>query len=286
MPEGDTVRRTANRLHAALAGARVERAELRWGERDASPMLGSTTTEVVSRGKHLLHRTDTGWTLHTHLRMEGQWRIAAPGSPESAGRSRDVRALVATEAWTALGLRLGVVELLRTADEDTVVGHLGPDVLDPAFDAVGIAATLRSDARPLAEALLDQRVVAGIGTFWASEGLFVERLFPWRPANDVPAEDLARVLERIHRLMTVAVGHAIQSSTGIRRLGQNAYVHARSGRPCRRCGTTVRVAMVGTAPRERTIFSCPACQGGLAPTDDGRPQRPLGSGPRSGARRY
>lgn len=286
MPEGDTVRRTANRLHAALAGARLARAELRWGERDASPMLGATTTEVVSRGKHILHRTDNGWTLHSHLRMEGQWRIAASGSSESAGRAQDIRALVATDTWTALGRRLGVAELIRTADEGAVVGHLGPDVLDPAFDGAAVAASLADDGRSLAETLLDQRVVAGIGTFWASEGLFVERLFPWRPTADVPAEDLARVLERIHRLMTVAVGHAIQSSTGIRRLGQNAYVHARSGRPCRRCGTTVRVAMVGTAPRERTIFSCPACQGGLAPTDDGRPQRPLGSGPRSGARRY
>lgn len=286
MPEGDTVRRTANRLHAALAGARVERAELRWGERDASPMLGSTTTEVVSRGKHILHRTDNGWTLHSHLRMEGQWRIAASGSSESAGRAQDIRALVATDTRTALGRRLGVAELIRTADEGAVVGHLGPDVLDPAFDGAAVAASLADDGRSLAETLLDQRVVAGIGTFWASEGLFVERLFPWRPTADVPAEDLARLLDRIHRLMTAAVGHALQTSTGIRRPGQNAYVHARSGRPCRRCGTTVRVAMVGAAPRERTIFSCPACQGGLAPTDDGRPQRPLGSGPSSGARRY
>ena len=75
-----------------------------------------------------------------------------------------------------------------------------------------------------------------------------------------------------------------QASTGLRRTGEESYVHARSGRPCRRCGDTVRVATTGVVPRDRTMFSCPTCQGGLAPTDDGRPQRPLGTGGRGASR--
>ncbi len=85
------------------------------------------------------------------------------------------------------------------------------------------------------------------------------------------------LLRRLHRLMDVARRTGWQASTGVRRSGEEAYVHARSGRPCRRCGDTVRVATTGAAPRQRTLFSCPTCQKGLAPTDDGRPQRPLGS---------
>ena len=88
------------------------------------------------------------------------------------------------------------------------------------------------------------------------------------------------MLERLHRLMDAARRTGWQASTGIQRHGEESYVHARSGRPCRRCGDTVRVALTGVAPRQRTMFSCPTCQGGLAPTDDGRPQRPLGSGRR------
>ena len=88
------------------------------------------------------------------------------------------------------------------------------------------------------------------------------------------------LLDRLHRHMDAARRTGWQGSTGIQRAGEEAYVHARSGRPCRRCGDTVRVAMTGVAPRQRTMFSCPTCQGGLAPTDDGRPQRPLGSGRR------
>ncbi len=85
------------------------------------------------------------------------------------------------------------------------------------------------------------------------------------------------IVERVHTLMDRARRHAVQSSTGIHRPGQASWVHGRSGRPCRRCGDTVRVALVGEPPRARTVFSCPTCQGGFAPSDDRRPQRPLGS---------
>jgi endonuclease-8 len=281
VPEGDTVHRTADRLDAALRDAALERAELRWPSAPQVDLAGSRTLEVVARGKHLLHRFDTGTTLHTHLRMEGQWRVEHPGpATERALRRHDLRAALLTEQWSALGLRLGMLDLVPTAREAELVGHLGPDVLGPDWDATVAAARVTASEGLIGDTLLDQRVLAGIGTFWASEILFVERVLPWTPARDLDRERVLAMLERLHRLMAASRGSGWQATTGIRRSGEEAYVHARSGRPCRRCGDTVRVATTGAAPRQRTLFSCPTCQGGLAPTDDGRPQRPLGSGKR------
>jgi endonuclease VIII len=281
VPEGDTVHRTADRLDAALRDAVLERAELRWPSVPQVDLAGSRTLEVVARGKHLLHRFDTGTTLHTHLRMEGQWRVEHPGpATERALRRHDLRAALLTEQWSALGLRLGMLDLVPTAREAELVGHLGPDVLGPDWDATVAAARVTASEGLIGDTLLDQRVLAGIGTFWASEILFIERVLPWTPARDLGRERVLATLERLHRLMAASRGSGWQATTGIQRSGEEAYVHARSGRPCRRCGDTVRVATTGAAPRQRTLFSCPTCQGGLAPTDDGRPQRPLGSGKR------
>jgi endonuclease VIII len=288
VPEGDTVHRTAARLHAALSGAKVTHAELHWPSAPDVDLRGATTTEVVARGKHLLHRFDSGTTLHTHLRMEGQWRVEHPGPrTERVLRRPDLRAAVLTAHWSAFGLRLGMLDLVPTAREDDLVGHLGPDVLGTDWDPETAAARVLAHHGTVVEALLDQRSLAGVGTFWASEVLFLERLHPWLPAAEVEPARLRHLLDRAHRLMGVAERTGWQVSTGIQRPGEEAYVHARSGRPCRRCGDIVRVATAGAPPRERTVFSCPTCQGGLAPTDDGRPQRPLGStpGPRGAYRR-
>ena len=281
MPEGDTVHRTADRLDAALRDTVLERAELRWPSVPQVDLAGSRTLEVVARGKHLLHRFDTGTTLHTHLRMEGQWRVEHPGpATERALRRHDLRAALLTEQWSALGLRLGMLDLVPTAREAELVGHLGPDVLGPDWDPTVAAARVTASEGLIGDTLLDQRVLAGIGTFWASEILFIERVLPWISARDLGRERVLAMLERLHRLMAASRGSGWQATTGIQRSGEEAYVHGRSGRPCRRCGDTVRVATTGAAPRQRTLFSCPTCQGGLAPTDDGRPQRPLGSGKR------
>ena len=282
MPEGDTVHRTADRLHRALAGRVVQRAELRWPRVPDVDLAGARTLEVVARGKHLLHRFDTGATLHTHLRMEGQWRIEHPGADtQRALRRTDLRAAVLTDEWSAVGLRLGMLDLVPTAREGDLVGHLGPDVLGSDWDPARVAARLTASEVFVGDLLLDQRVLAGVGTFWGSELLFIERIAPWTPGRELDPARVQRLLDRLHRLMAAAARTGWQGSTGIQRAGEEAYVHARSGRPCRRCGDTVRVAMTGAAPRERTMFTCPTCQGGLAPTDDGRPQRPLGSGPRT-----
>ena len=279
MPEGDTVWRTAHRLHLALAGHVVTVCDLRWPSLATVDLRGATTTEVVARGKHVLQRLDSGVTLHSHLRMDGQWRVAATDQVTGAELRNDrIRAVVGTSEWTCIGARLGMLDLVPTAGEDTLVGHLGPDLLGPDWDLPTALANLRrAPQRAIGEALLDQRLLAGVGTLYDSESLFIERIHPWTPVAELDDHALERLVERAHRLLEVNSHRAVHSTTGSLRPGETAYVHARSGRPCRRCGQGVRVAMIGQAPQDRTMFYCPTCQGGLGPTDDGRAQRPMGS---------
>ncbi|WP_088285181.1 DNA-formamidopyrimidine glycosylase family protein [Kineosporia sp. A_224] len=282
MPEGDVVWRTAQRLHAALAGRVLLRTDLRWPSLATVDLAGRPVLEVVSAGKHLLTRvagTDDGpgWTLHSHLRMEGSWHVHRTGEPWRGGRpDHGIRALLVNDTWTAVGHRLGMLDLVPTDQESTLVGHLGPDLLGPSWDAAAAVARLVADpARPVGEALLDQRVLAGVGTFFMCEALFLRGVTPWTPVGD--AGDPAALVDLLHRLLTANRDRAVQSTTGDTRDGRTQYVHARSGRPCRRCGATVRVASIGRAPTDRVAFWCPRCQHGPTPTDSGAPMRPLGS---------
>jgi endonuclease-8 len=284
MPEGDTVLRTTRRLHAALAGRTLTRTELRWPDLGAVDLTGRTVAEVAPYGKHILTRLagDGGrepLTLRSHLRMEGQWLIAPPGDahwPKAIGVS--VRAVLATAEWTAIGRWLGLLDLVPTAAEETLIGHLGPDILADTFPGAGRAESVSrlaaAPARHIGAALLDQTTVAGIGTMYMAEALFVQRISPWQPAADV---DLGALLDAARRLMIRGATTALPSTTGNPRRGHNTYVHARSGRPCVRCGAVVRVAPIGDFPKVRTAFYCAGCQPGPTPTDDGRPRRPLGA---------
>jgi endonuclease-8 len=287
MPEGDTVNRTATRLDQALAGQPLTRLDLRWGQLGGRTFLPAATLNVTSRGKHVLHRLDTGWTVHTHLRMEGSWRImATPEVAAAALHRNDLRAIAATARWTAFGLRLGLVEVWPSREEAARLGYLGPDILGDDWDLDEAVSRARSPSADdpsgtLGAALLDQRNLAGLGTFWTSEALFHHGLPPWQPAADVSADSLAALLTRAQGQMRIAAETGVQSATGSTRPGELAAIHGRSGRPCRRCGTTLRIAQIGPELRVRWLPYCPTCQGGLAPTDDGRPIRPLGSAPRA-----
>ncbi len=262
MPEGDTVLRTAVRLHEALAGFALTRTDLRWPSVATVDFTGAETLEVVARGKHLLHRVEGGWTIHSHLRMEGSWRVEATRTPPAPLAAPRIRAVVASARWTAVGWGLGMLDVVRTADEGVLVGHLGPDVLGPDWDADRAAANLAADPGSIGAALLDQRHLAGIGTLWASESLFLERLHPWTPARDLPEATLLGLVTRAQRLISANSAHAMQSSTGVRRAGQTTYVHGRHRKPCRRCGTPIDVRPIGVAPRDRVMFWCPTCQAG------------------------
>jgi endonuclease-8 len=282
VPEGDVVWRVANRLGAALSGRVLIRSDLRWPSLATVDLTGRQVVDVASRGKHILVRVAAGAaappvTLHSHLRMDGSWHVHRTGEPWRRRRGdAEVRAILANDSWTAVGHSLGMLDLLPTADEDRLVGHLGPDLLGGDWDADEAARRLRRDPRrSIGEALLDQRNLAGIGTFFMAETLFLRGITPWTAVADVA--DLPAVVALAHQLLDVSRVRGTQVTTGDTRPGRGAYVHARSGRPCLRCGTPIRVAPLGDAPQDRAAFYCPHCQGGPAPTDDGRPQRPLGA---------
>jgi endonuclease-8 len=184
--------------------------------------------------------------------------------------------VLANDRWTAIGHQLGMLDLVATSAEHTLIGHLGPDVLGAGWDPAEAARRLAAaPERPVGEALLDQRVLAGVGTFFMAESLFLRGVTPWTPVAD--AGDLDALVALIRRLMEANRDRAVQSTTGDLRPGRQQYVHSRSGRPCRRCGTGVRVASIGPAPTDRVAFYCPSCQRGPTPTDTGRSQPPLGA---------
>jgi endonuclease-8 len=291
VPEGDVVLRTARRLDAALAGKPLLTCDLRWPSLATANLVGWTVNDVVARGKHLLirlaeppaqHDDDEAdepqrLTLHTHLRMDGSWHVHRTGERWAGPRAAHaIRAVLANADWTAIGHQLGMMDLVATADENSVVGHLGPDILAPDWD-LGTATERvgRDPGRTIGETLLDQRVIAGIGTFFMAEACFLRGVNPWREVGDVP--DLRALVQLARRLMTANLERAVQVTTGDARRGQEQWVHSRSGRPCRRCRTLIRVAPLGAAPNQRVAFWCPHCQPGVVATDAGGPQRPLGA---------
>jgi len=262
VPEGDIVRRTAARLDQALAGRPLTRAELRWPSAAAADLTGRTVVANVPYGKHLLTRLDDGRTLHTHLRMEGRWSVERTGSRGAAGSGVSVRAILGNETWTVLGRDLGMLDVLATRDEHQVIGRLGPDLLADDFPLSGLPEALRrwSDrgTQPVADVLLDQRVVAGIGTIFMAESLFARRLWPWTPADEVP--EPAHVLGVARRLMQRSVAAPVPGSTGESSPGAQTLVHGRAGKPCRRCGSPILVGEARPAPLTRPVFYCPRCQ--------------------------
>ena len=178
---------TVRRLHDALAGRTLTRSDFRVPRLATASLAGDVVTETASHGKHLLTRTRNGLTVHTHLRMDGNWRVRP--AAERVRDSHQIRLLLANEEWQAVGYQLGVVELIRTSEEGRVTGHLGPDLLGPDWDPAEAVRRLRAAPdRPIGEALLDQRNLAGIGTWFLAEMLFLRGIDPWRPTGGV--EDL------------------------------------------------------------------------------------------------
>ncbi|MGW6918570.1 DNA-formamidopyrimidine glycosylase family protein [Kitasatospora sp. NPDC054939] len=282
MPEGDSVYRAADRLHRALAGQVLTTADLRVPAHSTADLTGRRVLEVTPRGKHLLARLEGGLTLHTHLRMDGRWEVYRPGERWAGGPGWQIRAVLGTEQDTAVGYRLPVVELLRTADEPRAVGHLGPDLLGPDWDqSEAVRRLLAHPGRPLGEALLDQRNLAGIGNVYANELCFLAGATPWTPVGELARPD--RLVERARQLLDANKLRPGHITTGDTRPGHRHWVYGRAGRPCPRCGTLVRTADQGRPPQERIAFWCPYCQRGPAP--EVRPVRDARPAPGAGGRR-
>jgi endonuclease-8 len=263
MPEGDTVWRSCRDLHAALAGRVLTRSDFRVPRYATTDLAGRPVLEVVSRGKHQLTRVDGDVTVHTHLRMEGTWRIK-PVAETSGYPPRDhrVRLVLANADYQAVGFQLGVVEVLKTSREDHAVGHLGPDLLGPDWDqAEAVRRLAAMPDRPIGEALLDQANLAGIGNLYKAEVLFLRCIDPWRPVG--AAGDLGQVVELARQLLEANKERFSQVTTGNPARGQETWVYGRPGRPCRRCHTPIRsdgYAGRGAITKERITFWCPSCQ--------------------------
>jgi len=266
MPEGDTVWLTAHRLDRALTGRALTACDLRVPALATADLLGRTVTGVLARGKHVLTRIDDDLTLHSHLRMDGSWHISAAGNRGARHqREHTLRVILGNAEWTATGYRIHDLRLLRRDAEHVVVGHLGPDLLGPDWDAAAAVANLRGQPRTaIGEALLDQRLLAGIGNLYKAEVLFVERIDPWLPVGDVV--DLDSVVATARRLLRMNRDHPEQSTTGYTGRGREHWVYERGGQPCLRCRTPIRRAQQGAAPRARSTYWCPRCQPGPGPS--------------------
>jgi endonuclease-8 len=225
-----------------------------------SDLAGATVRETVSRGKHLLTRIDADqpWTLHTHLKMEGSWRVLEPRQrwPRPAHTARVV---LTTDDAVAVGFSLGVVEIVPRDQEACLVGHLGPDLLGPDWDPA--EAVRRLEQQPdltIKEALLDQTLMAGVGNMYAAELCFIAGVAPQTPVARVP--DLPRMVDRAHQLLDQNRHRSVQSTTGDLSRGRQFWVYGRAGRECRRCRTPIRQSMLGDEGQERTTYWCPSCQ--------------------------
>lgn len=264
MPEGDTVWLTAHRLDAALAGRTLTRCDLRVPQLATTDLSGRHVEAVVPRGKHLLTRIEGGITLHSHLMMDGSWHLYAPGERWRGGPSHQVRAVLSTPDRIAVGYRLPVLELIATDGEDAAVGHLGPDLLGPGWDAAEALRRLTAQPdRTTGEALLDQRNLAGLGNVYKSELCFLRGVTPWTPVSGLTSpERMVALAKRLLEANKARPGHI---TTGDTRRGRTHWVYGRANRPCLRCGTAIRVGDLGPAGQERVTYWCPYCQRGPAP---------------------
>lgn len=258
MPEGDAVWRSARKLDKALSGLVLTTTDFRVPAHATADLVGQTVDETVARGKHLLTRIGgaKGVTLHTHLKMEGAWVIGRPG--ERWRRPAYLaRVVLAAEGVQAVGFSLGVVELVPRSREHEIVGHLGPDLLGPDWDPVEAVRRLRTQPdRPLGDALLDQRNLAGIGNVYTSELCFLMGRLPSTSVGKV--DQLERLVVRAHQLLSENREHPGMVTTGDLRRGRSHWVYGQ--RECGRCGGPVLHEQQGAPGRERIRFWCPACQ--------------------------
>jgi endonuclease-8 len=257
MPEGDVVWRTARQLDEALTGRVLTRSDFRVPRYATTDLTGRTVLGTVSRGKHLLTRVEGDISVHTHLKMEGSWRVSAAASYPQ--RDHRIRLILANEQWQAVGHQLGIVAVVRTSREDTVVGHLGPDLLGPDWDAEEAVRRLSADPdRTIGEALLDQRNLAGLGTIYRAETLFLRGVSPWRKVGEVTA--LRELVELSRRLLDANKERGGTVTTGSSARGGEVWVYGRAGRPCRRCGVIIQRGQLGPVLEERLAVWCPHCQ--------------------------
>jgi endonuclease-8 len=260
MPEGDTVYRTAMKLREALDGRTLTRCDVRVPKFATIDLTGEKVDEVISRGKHLFIRVGDA-SIHSHLKMDGAWLI---GGQIRRVQPHKVRIILETADSRVAGIDLGVLEILQREHDMDVVAHLGPDLLGDDWEPRTAATNLVADPdRPLAEALLDQRVMAGVGNVYANELCFVLGRLPTSPTSSV--KDPLRVVQRARDMLWLNRSRVNRVTTGDTRPGRDLWVYGRAGNACRRCGTTIESDGADARSKigfsgERVMYWCPNCQ--------------------------
>ena len=274
MPEGDTVYLAGRRLDHALAGRTLVISDFRVSNLATVDLTGREVLEVRSRGKHLLFRFDDMTTLHTHFRMDGTWHLYRPGQPWRGGPGHAVRIVLAVSDRVAVGYRLHDIALVPTRDENSLIGHLGPDICADEWDEREAIDRLRAAGdRSLATALVDQRIIAGIGNIYRCESMFIAGLAPTTAVSDLDDASLGRVVGTARELLMRNRDRASQATTGDERRAH--FVYGRRRGRCYRCHSSIQVVaadatehwradITRTSDRgsanEQTVFWCPACQ--------------------------
>jgi endonuclease-8 len=268
MPEGDNLWQAASRLHAALAGQVVVRFASPLPTLKEQALEGHRVLAVRAHGKHVIIEFDDGRALLSHLRMQGRWTVQRKSelsARRAAWKDREPRwdderttLILETESALAVLERAAVAELAPLAKIERQLASLGPDLLSDAFDLAEARRSLRT--RPdltIAEALLQQSLVAGAGNIYKSEVLFLEKVSPFLTVADLDDPTLERILRRARDLMR-------RNRRGPRRTtfgtlaGSPYYVYERSGQHCLKCDTTIRMRRQG--PQQRSTYYCPSCQ--------------------------
>lgn len=269
MPEGPEIRRAADRLAAAVAGAPLLHAEFAFDhlKRFGRDLVGRRIESVSPRGKALLIHFSHGWTMYSHNQLYGVWKIAAPG--ERPPTKRSLRVALETARSAILLYSASDVSMWRTGEVEShpFLRSLGPDVLDPELDIHAVAGRLRSPGfggRALGTLLLDQRFLAGMGNYLRSEVLFAAGLHPTQRPDDLDDARLARLAQAlldIPRLSYATRGIAPAGGMRSDYLADTAegfrfQVFARAGEPCPACDTPIERMMSAS----RRLYCCPSCQ--------------------------
>lgn len=274
MPEGDHIFRAARSLHQALAGHQVTHFDTAYAHlarvNDDAPIAGRMLERCEAAGKHLLMVFSGDLILRTHMRMNGSWHLYRHGERWWRG-PQAMRVRIDTADWVAVAFNVPVAEFVtaRQLQAGGPVAALGPDLLKPEFDRdEAVRRIIVSGALPIAQALLDQRLVAGIGNIYKSEVLFLGGVHPDTPASAVPVAAIEHLLDIAQGLLrqNVIAGTpaAIQTYRSLRRTApgaghdDNLWVYGRKGKPCRKCGTPIESKKMGV--EARTTYWCPRCQ--------------------------
>ena len=268
MPEGDSLFIAAQQLDAVLTGRAITRFESPLPELKERDVEGHVVTAVRAHGKHVIIEFDDGRAFLSFLRMQGKWFASEKANLRQgflARTARDVAwddeettLIIETATSVAVLSRAAIAQLAPLSKIERRLSSLGPDLLSPDYDQAEVLSRLREHpASSIAEALLQQSIVAGIGNVYKSETLFIEKVSPFVTVNALEDATLERILKRARELMRRNLKGPRRTTFGTF-AGSAYFVYERSGQHCLKCDTKIRMLRQG--PLQRSTYFCPECQ--------------------------